>query len=100
VVACGLGGVYTEVWREVALRVAPVDVEEAMVMIGELKSLPLFQGARGELPSDLGALAGVLADFSQLPFRYPKLSEVDLNPVFVFPEGLVIGDVRIISRSD
>jgi acetyltransferase len=100
VVACGLGGVYTEVWQDVALRVAPVDRQEASAMIGELKSLPLLQGARGELPCDLDALAGVLADFSQVPFRHPDICEVDLNPVFVFPEGLVIGDVRIISRSE
>ena len=37
--------------------------------------------------------------FSQLPFRYPDISEVDLNPVFVFSEGLVVGDVLIINRS-
>ena len=99
VVACGLGGVYTEVWQDIALRVAPVDTQEAGDMIRELKSLPLLQGTRGKLPCDLGALAGVLAEFSQLPFRYPDISEVDLNPVFVFPEGIVVGDVRIINRS-
>jgi acetyltransferase len=99
VVACGLGGVYTEVWRDVVLRVAPVDLEEARDMIQGLRSLPLLQGARGEPPCDLEALAALLVDISQLPFRYPFISEVDLNPVFVFPEGLLVGDVRIISRS-
>jgi acetyltransferase len=99
VVACGLGGVHTEVWQDVALRVAPVDRQEAMVMIGELKSLPLLQGARGKPPYDLDTLASLLADFSQLPFRYPDIGEIDLNPVFVFPKGLVVGDVRIINRS-
>jgi len=99
VVACGLGGVYTEVWHDIVLRVAPVDKQEARSMIGELKSLPLLQGARGELPCDLDALAGLLAEFSQLPFRYPDIGEVDLNPVFVFSKGLVVGDVRIINRS-
>jgi acetyltransferase len=99
VVACGLGGVYTEVWRDVVLRVAPVDLEEARAMIQGLKSLPLLQGARGKPPCDLEALAATLADFSQLPFRYPEISEVDLNPIFVFPEGLIIGDVRIVRRS-
>ena len=99
VVVCGLGGVYTEVWRDVVLRVAPVDLAEASAMIQGLRSLPLLQGARGEPSSDLEALAALLADFSQLPFRYPHISEADLNPVFVFPEGLLVGDVRIITRS-
>jgi acetyltransferase len=98
VVACGLGGVYAEVWRDVALRVAPVDKEEAAVMIRELKSLPILEGARGTPPCDLDALAALLAGFSQLPFRYPWIDEADLNPVFIFQEGLVVGDVRIIGR--
>jgi acetyltransferase len=100
VVAFGLGGVYTEVWHDIALRVAPVDVREAGAMIREIRSFPLLQGARGAPPSDLEGLACVLAEFSQLPFRYPELEEVDLNPVFVFPEGLLVGDVRVISRSE
>ncbi len=99
VVAFGLGGIYTEVWQDVALRVAPVDRPEAEAMIREIKSLPLLQGVRGQPPCDLDALAGVLMDFSQLPFRYSDIAEIDLNPVFLFSEGLVVGDVRVIRRS-
>jgi acyl-CoA synthetase (NDP forming) len=98
VVAFGLGGVYTEVWHDIALRVAPVDRQEAEAMIGEIRSLPLLQGARGKQPCDLDALADLLAAFSQLPFRYPDIGEVDLNPAFVFSRGLVVGDVRVVRR--
>jgi acetyltransferase len=99
VVAFGLGGIYTEIWRDITLRVAPVDRMEAEAMIQEIKYLPLLKGARGQAPRDLDALADVLVTFSQLPFQYPEISEIDLNPVFLFSEGLVVGDVRIIRQS-
>jgi acyl-CoA synthetase (NDP forming) len=99
VVAFGLGGIFTEVWRDVTLRVAPLDHREAAIMIRELRSLPLLTGARGRPACDLDALADTLVTFSQLPFRYPEVQEIDLNPVFLLPEGLWVGDVRVIKRS-
>jgi len=98
VVAFGLGGIYTEVWQDVALRVAPIDRAEAEAMIREIEALPLLEGVRGQAPRDLDGLADVLVTFSELPIRYPELAEVDLNPVFLFEEGdgLVVGDVRVI----
>jgi acyl-CoA synthetase (NDP forming) len=100
VVACGLGGVYTEVLHDVALRVAPVDREEARAMIGEIRGLPLLQGVRGGGAGDLEALADLLVMLSQLPFRFPEVGEIDLNPVFLFPDGVVVGDVRVIRRGE
>jgi acetyltransferase len=100
VVAFGLGGIYTEVWRDVALRVAPINRAEAEAMIREIKSFPLLQGVRGQAPRDLDGLADALVNFSQLPFRYPEIGEIDLNPVFLLSKGLVVGDVRVIRKSD
>jgi acetyltransferase len=101
VVAFGLGGIYTEIWQDVALRVAPIDRNSAQEMIREIESYPLLEGVRGEPRRDLDALADALARFSQLPFRYPALRELDLNPVFLFREGegLLVGDVRVITKS-
>jgi acetate---CoA ligase (ADP-forming) len=100
VVAFGLGGIFTEVWRDITLRVAPLDRPEAEVMIRELRSLPLLTGARGRPACDLDALAETLVTFSQLPFRYPTIQEVDLNPVFLLSDGVCVGDVRVIKRSE
>lgn len=100
VVAFGLGGIYTEVWRDVSLRVAPVDRIEAEAMIREIKSFPLLKGVRGQKPRDLDALVDVLVTFSRLPFRYPEIGEIDLNPVFLFSKGSVVGDVRVIRRNN
>jgi acetyltransferase len=96
VVVFGLGGIYTEIWGDIALRVAPVTRAEAERMIREIKSIRLLEGVRGQAPCDLDTLAHVLVTFSQLPFRYPEVDEVDLNPVFLFSEGLVVGDCRVI----
>lgn len=96
VIAFGLGGIYTEVLRDVALRVAPVDRAEADAMIRSLRSFPILAGARGQRPCDLDALADLLVQTSELPFRYPEIAEVDLNPVFAGPDGAVAGDVRVI----
>jgi acetyltransferase len=101
VVAFGLGGIHTEVWHDIALRVAPIDRAEAETMIREIKSFPLLEGVRGEMPRDLDALADTLVTFSQLPFLYPAVDEVDLNPVFLLAQGggLLAGDVRVVERS-
>lgn len=99
VVAFGLGGIYTETWRDISLRVAPVDRIEAEAMIQEIKSFPLLQGVRGQEPRDLDALASVLVNFSRLPLLYPEIGEIDLNPVFLLSKGLVAGDVRVIRKS-
>ena len=99
VVAFGLGGIYTEIWRDVALRLAPLQRTEAAAMVREIKAFPLLAGARGRPACDVESLIEVLVEFSRLPFLYPELGEVDLNPVFLLEKGLVVGDARVIRRS-
>jgi hypothetical protein len=62
--------------------------------------LPLLQGVRGGGACDLEALADLLVTLSQLPFRFPEVGEIDLNPVFLFHDGVVVGDVRVIRRGE
>jgi acyl-CoA synthetase (NDP forming) len=80
----------------VALRVAPVDKAEALEMIRQIRAFPLLAGARGRPAGDLDRLAELLVRVSHLPFEYPDLAEMDLNPVFVLPDGVWVGDVRVI----
>jgi len=96
VVILGSGGIYTEIMHDIALRVAPVDFIESQSMILELRSYPILKGSRGQIPCDLDSLAHLIEIFSQLPFLYPDIMEVDLNPVFLFQTGLIVGDVRVI----
>ena len=99
VIAFGLGGIYAEVLRDVALRVAPIDRAEAETMIRSIRAFPILAGARGQQPCDLAALAELVARVSELPFRYPEIAELDLNPVFAGPDGAVVGDVRVIGKA-
>jgi acetate---CoA ligase (ADP-forming) len=98
VIAFGLGGIYTEVLRDVALRVAPIGRTEADAMIRSIRAFPILAGARGQRACDLDALAALLMHVSELPFRYPDIAELDLNPVFAGPDSAVAGDVRVICR--
>jgi len=98
VVVCGLGGIYSEVLKDISLRVAPVSKAAALNMIKSLRCYPILAGSRGKTPMDVEALAETIANFSQLPFLYPDLMEADLNPVMVYPEGVVTADVRILGR--
>jgi acyl-CoA synthetase (NDP forming) len=96
VVAFGLGGIYTEVLKDIVLRVAPVDLRGAQEMIRSIRTYPILKGIRGQEPADLDALAEAIVNFSQLPFLYPDIEEADLNPVFVFLKGVLVGDVRLV----
>ena len=99
VIAFGLGGIYTEVLKDISLGIAPLDKAAALKLIQSIKTYPLLAGVRGEAPADLEALAEMLTKFSQLPFIYPQLAEADLNPVFVYEQGAgaVAVDARLIT---
>jgi acetate---CoA ligase (ADP-forming) len=95
-IAVGLGGIYTEIFKDLVLRVAPVSVDEARRMIEALKGIKILKGARGSVLRDIPALARLVSDVSQLPFRFGGIEELDLNPVFLFERGCVAGDARLI----
>ncbi len=87
-VVVGLGGVFTELLKDVAIRPAPVDKAEALAMIGSLRGYALLTGFRGSAPRDVDALAEAVVRFSQFGARQSGwLVEADLNPVLVLAEG-------------
>jgi len=87
-VLVGLGGVLVEVLKDVSFRVAPFGVDEAHRMIREVKGYPLLQGARGQPPADLEALAEALALLSVFAHgNRESVAGVDLNPFLVRPKG-------------
>jgi len=87
-VVVGLGGIFTELLKDVSIRPAPVDLETAREMVGELRGARLLQGFRGLPKGDVEAFAQTIADFSQFAAREAGwLAEADLNPVLVLEEG-------------
>ena len=96
-VACGAGGVLTEILEDVALRVAPISPKEARRQIQETRIGRILEGVRGRPAANLGALSLTLSVLSRLMERFPRVKEVDLNPVRVFPgeKGILALDARV-----
>jgi acyl-CoA synthetase (NDP forming) len=87
-VMVGLGGVTTELFRDVVYRPAPVSADEATSMLGELKAAPLLHGFRGAPKADIAALSKLISEVSVLAARLKdQVSEMELNPVLVHAEG-------------
>ncbi len=88
VVMVGVGGVLAEIYRDIALRLAPVEEAEALAMIGEVKGLAPLLGARGHAKGDVAALARCIVALSRLATDAgPAVLEAEINPVMVMPEG-------------
>ncbi len=93
----GLGGIFVEVMKDVTFHLAPITAEEAMQMLKGTRSYALLQGARGQSPVDLDAIAGALQRISQLATDYPEITELDINPFIVGPVGTeaYVADARM-----
>ena len=81
----GLGGIYVETLKDVTFRVPPLTDLDAQEMVRQIRGYRLLEGVRGEPPVDLGGLAQVLQRFSQLVEDLPQVSEIEVNPLMVFP---------------
>ncbi len=92
----GLGGIFVEVMKDVAFRIAPITEEDANEMITEIKAYPILRGYRGQPPADLDTVAKILANTSSLVMNHQEIKELDLNPVIVYEKGAKTVDARII----
>ncbi|MEH0019031.1 MAG: acetate--CoA ligase family protein [Desulfobacter sp.] len=97
-VMVGMGGIYTEILRDTALRVAPVSGREARAMLKELKGWPLLSGTRNQSPLAIDALAGFIERISRLILDHPEITELDLNPVRVYPDRVTALDARVLKQ--
>ena len=95
VVACGAGGTAVELIHDVAIRLTPLSLEDAIEMIRNLKTFPLLTGYRGRPAADLPALADVLVRVGALADDLPHIVELDCNPIIAHPHGAAIVDARI-----
>lgn len=92
----GLGGIFTEILKDISFRLAPVTRDESFSMMEELKGYPLITGYRGNKPLDRDTLSDAIVKVSELMTGLEEIQEIDLNPVFLYPEGLIVVDARII----
>jgi acetyltransferase len=93
----GLGGIFVEVMKDVTFHLAPITADEALQMLMGTRSYALLKGARGHAGVDLKAVAGTLQRLSQLATDFPRIAELDINPLIVGEIGTepAVADARI-----
>jgi len=96
VLACGLGGIYTEVFKDVSRRLVPIGQTEAENMLSSLKCYPLLKGVRGEKGVDMEGLLDALERLSFMATMIPDIKELDINPLMADSSGCRAVDARII----
>lgn len=91
----GLGGIFVQIYEDTSFRVAPVTEREARAMTADIQAAPMLRGARGRTPADLDAVVETIQRISQLVTDFPAITELDVNPLVVAPDGAVAVDLRL-----
>lgn len=92
----GLGGIMVEVMKDVSFRIVPLTDRDAGQMIDEIKGRPILDGIRGQPPADKAALRSAILKVAAFVEQHPEVQELDLNPMFAYPDGAVAVDARIV----
>src|SRR3989338_2526881 len=95
-IVVGWGDIYTEVLKDISLRICPVNEKEVLSLLQELKVNALLEGTRGRKPVSKKKLARLIVNLSHLPKKYPKIKELDINPLLVSDKEMRIIDARIV----
>lgn len=94
-VMVGLGGIYTELFRDVNFRLAPVDEAQAYGMLQELKAWNMLLGMRGKPPANMDVLVRTVMGASQMLVESPQIQELDFNPVLIHGDDVTIADAKV-----
>lgn len=92
----GLGGIFVEVLKDVAFRVAPLEELDCREMIKEIHSYPVLEGIRGQPAADEEAIVRILQGTSRIMLENSCVEQIDLNPIMVYGTGASIVDARMI----
>jgi len=96
VVMFGLGGIFVEAISDVSFRLAPINEKEALEMIKETKAFSLLNGFRNQQTLDIYTAAKSILSVSKIITKIEHVEEIDLNPVLVYPNGIIVVDAKII----
>ena len=92
----GLGGVWVELLQDVSFKIVPLSRCDARNAMEEIRAARLLDGFRDSEPVDRSALEDILLRISEFADKTPEVKEMDLNPVFAYPDGAVAVDARVI----
>ena len=101
VIMVGLGGVLTEIFKDVAFRMLPITTSDAKSMLNELKGSKILKGFRGSKPLDLNILAKTLVQIGKIGVDYADyINSIDFNPIVVYPKSYNVIDAKIILNKE
>jgi 3-hydroxypropionyl-CoA synthetase (ADP-forming) len=99
VIMLGLGGIYTEIFKDISFRVLPITKDDAVEMIENLKGKQILKGFRGSEPVNFDVLGDALVNIGNLGVDMAAYYEsIDFNPVIVYPNDYTVVDAKIILR--
>jgi|KBSMisStaDraftv2_1062788.scaffolds.fasta_scaffold04730_8 3-hydroxypropionyl-CoA synthetase (ADP-forming) len=97
VIMVGLGGIFTELFKDVSFRVLPITESDALEMIEELQGKMLLKGYRGSSPINMDILCKALVNIGKLGYdNSAYYDSVDFNPVIVYPDSYYVADAKIL----
>jgi len=97
-IMCGIGGIYTELYKDVTFRVVPIDNVDAEEMIEEIKGKKLLEGFRN-IPADKKQVKNLLLKVSEIGEKLiDHIDQMDLNPVFVYKNDYCVVDAKLILK--
>ncbi len=100
VLLLGMGGTGVEIYRDVALRMAPITSEDVFSMLGNLKARKVFEGYRGQGPINTDALVALMLSFSEMVMTLQAyFDSIDLNPILCDSDGCNVADARIVLKT-
>ena len=95
-IAFGLGGIYVNLLKDVSFRLAKgLAPDEIKSMFEETKAYSLLRGYRGAPPADMGAVQDVVSRVARLVLDFPEITEIDMNPLIAYEEGVSVLDIKI-----
>ena len=92
----GLGGIFTEILKDVSFRLAPLERSDALDMMQDIKGHRILDAVRGLEPVDRDALAGVLINLGRIGVENPRIKEIDINPLIVCGAAPIAVDALIV----
>ena len=93
----GLGGIYTEILKDISIRACPITLKDAESMINDLRSKEIIYGARGQ-KSNVTLLKKLLVKTSKIPLKHKNILELDINPLILNEKSAYVVDARMVMQ--
>jgi len=96
----GLGGIFTEILKDISFRVAPLEKRDALEMMQEIKGHKILEAVRGMEAADLDMLTKILINVGRIGMEHEKVKEIDINPVIISGSRPVAVDALVVLESE